>query len=43
MSLAHECQNRTLDMIYLIIFLDAIHYKVRSESRIVNKINIYRY
>nr|WP_228846432.1 IS256 family transposase [Clostridioides sp. ES-S-0107-01]UDN53041.1 IS256 family transposase [Clostridioides sp. ES-S-0107-01] len=33
--LAHE--NRPLDMIYPIVFMDAIHYKVRSEGRIINK------
>ncbi|HHI5805697.1 TPA: transposase, partial [Clostridioides difficile] len=37
LPLAHEWQNRPLDMIYPIVFMDAIHYKVRSEGRIVNK------
>lgn len=32
-----EWQNRELEKLYPIIFLDAIHYKVRSEGRIINK------
>ena len=34
---AHEWQNRPLDAVYPIIFLDAIHYKVRSDGKVVNK------
>lgn len=37
LPLAHEWQNRALDMIYPIVFMDAIHYKVRSDGRIINK------
>ncbi len=37
LPLANEWQNRALDMIYPIVFMDAIHYKVRSEGRIINK------
>ncbi|WP_227826845.1 transposase [Clostridioides sp. ZZV15-6383] len=37
MPLAHEWQKRPLDMIYPIVFMDAIHYKVRSEDRIIKK------
>lgn len=37
LPLAQEWQNRVLDMIYPIVFMDAIHYKVRSEGRIINK------
>lgn len=37
LPLAHEWQNRALDTIYPIVFMDAIHYKVRSEGRIINK------
>ena len=37
LPLAKEWQNRALDTIYLIIFMDAIHYKVRTEGRIVNR------
>ena len=37
LPLAKECQNRALDTIYPIIFMDAIHYKVRTEGRIVNR------
>lgn len=32
-----EWQSRPLERIYPIVFLDAIHFKVRKESRIVNK------
>lgn len=32
-----EWQSRPLERIYPIIFLDAIHFKVRKENRIVNK------
>ncbi len=35
--LAQEWQNRALDPIYPIVFMDAIHYKVRSEGRVINK------
>lgn len=37
LPLANEWQNRALDTIYPIVFMDAIHYKVRSEGRIINK------
>lgn len=32
-----EWQSRPLDRIYPIVFLDAIHFKVRKENRVVNK------
>jgi transposase-like protein len=32
-----EWQSRPLDSIYPIVFLDAIHFKVRKDNRIVNK------
>ena len=32
-----EWQARPLDRLYPIVYLDAIHYKIREESRIVNK------
>lgn len=32
-----EWQSRPLDSVYPIVFLDAIHFKVRKENRIVNK------
>ncbi len=31
--LAEEWQSRPLEKIYSIVFFDAIHYKVRDESR----------
>lgn len=37
LPLAQEWQNRALDTIYPIIFMDAIHYKVRSDGKIINK------
>jgi transposase-like protein len=37
MPLVTEWQSRPLDRIYPIVFLDAIHFKVRKENRIVNK------
>lgn len=32
-----EWQSRPLDRVYPIVFLDAIHFKVRKDNRIVNK------
>ncbi len=32
-----EWQSRPLDKVYPIVFLDAIHFKVREENRIINK------
>lgn len=32
-----EWQSRPLEKIYPIVFLDAIHFKVRKENRVVNK------
>ncbi len=32
-----EWQSRPLERIYPIVFLDAIHFKVRKENRIINK------
>jgi len=32
-----EWQNRPLEKIYPFIFMDAIHYKIKDEGRIVNK------
>ena len=37
LPLVTEWQNRPLEEVYAIVFMDAIHYKVRSEGRIVNK------
>lgn len=33
----HQWQNRPLDSVYPLVWLDAIHYKVREEGRIVSK------
>jgi len=35
--LAHEWQSRPLEHVYPIIFLDAIHYKVRTDGKVINK------
>jgi transposase-like protein len=37
MPLVAEWQCRPLDRVYPIVFLDAIHFKVRQENRIINK------
>ena len=37
MPLVTEWQARPLDRVYPIVFLDAIHFKVRKDNRIVNK------
>ena len=37
LPLVDEWQNRPLEEVYGIVFMDAIHYKVRSEGRVVNK------
>lgn len=37
MPIIKEWQNRPLEKTYAIVFMDAIHYKVRQEGAIVNK------
>lgn len=37
LPMINEWQNRPLDRIYPIVFLDAIHFKVRKDNRVVNK------
>jgi len=37
MPVIAEWQSRPLDKVYPVVFLDAIHFKVKKESRIVNK------
>ncbi|MDZ7838939.1 MAG: IS256 family transposase [Actinomycetota bacterium] len=37
LPLVSEWQSRPLEEVYGIVFMDAIHYKVRSEGRVVNK------
>lgn len=37
LPLVAEWQSRLLDRIYPIVFLDAIHFKVRKDNRIINK------
>lgn len=35
--IAKEWQNRPLESVYPIIFMDAIHYKVKQDNRVINK------
>jgi len=37
LPLVTEWQNRPLEEVYGVVFMDAIHYKVRSEGRILSK------
>jgi transposase-like protein len=37
MPLVSEWQNRPLEKVYSFVFMDAIHYKVRDEKRVVTK------
>lgn len=37
MPMIAEWQSRPLDRVYPIVFLDAIHFKVRKDNRIINK------
>lgn len=37
MNVGAEWQNRMLDSVYLIVYMDAVHFKVRDEHRIVTK------
>jgi putative transposase len=37
MPIIVEWQSRPLDLVYPIVYLDAIHFKVRRENRVVNK------
>lgn len=37
MPLVTEWQNRPLEPIYAIVFMDAVHFKVRTDGRIINK------
>ena len=37
LPIAKEWQQRPLESIYAVVFMDAIHYQVRSEGQIVKK------
>ena len=37
LEVAHEWQNRPLEPMYVIVYFDAIHYKVRENGQIVSK------
>ena len=43
LPIVHEWQERPLNDIYAVIFMDAIHYHVRSEGRIIKKGCLYRH
>ena len=38
LPIAKEWQERPLEEVYAVAFMDAIHYHVRSEGRIVNEL-----
>ena len=42
LPIAKEWQQRPLEAVYAVVFLDAIHYHVRSEGQIVKKGSLYR-
>jgi transposase-like protein len=42
LPIVKEWQQRPLERIYAVVFMDAIHYHVRSEGQIVKKGGIYR-
>ena len=37
LPIVRDWQNRPLEPIYVVVFLDAIHYHVRSERQVVKK------
>ena len=37
LPIAKEWQQRPLESVYAVVFMDAIHYHVRSEGQIVKK------
>ena len=37
LPLVKEWQQRPLESVYAVVFMDAIHYHVRSEGRIIKK------
>lgn len=37
LPIVREWQNRSLESVYAVVFMDAIHYHVRSEGQIVKK------
>jgi transposase-like protein len=37
MPMVKEWQNRPLQKVYAVVFLDAIHFKVKQDGQIVNK------
>lgn len=43
LSIVKEWQSRPLQEIYAVVFMDGIHFHVRSEGAIVKKACLYRY
>lgn len=43
LPIAKEWQQRPLESVYAVVFMDAIHYHVRSEGQIVKKASLYRH
>jgi putative transposase len=43
MPMVKEWQNRPLQAIYAIVFLDAIHFKVKQDGQIINKVLLLTY
>jgi putative transposase len=37
LPIAREWQTRPLETVYAVVFMDAIHYNVRQEGRIIKK------
>ncbi|MEG1913174.1 MAG: transposase, partial [Cloacibacillus sp.] len=37
LPVAREWQNRPLESVYPVVFLDAVHFHVRSEGQIIKK------
>ena len=37
LPLINDWQNRVLKEVYAVVFMDAIHFKIRSEGRIISK------
>ena len=37
LPLVQQWQNRPLQQVYAVVFMDAIHYKVRQDNAIINK------
>ena len=43
LPIVKEWQERSLEEIYAVVFMDAIHYHVRNDGRICKTRGLYRY